>query len=71
MLALSNKWAKRLVTQPESGMGYQNASVLLKNGERFENAVIRGGYIVSVGASANVPFSEEDIEDIKVNPPEN
>ena len=31
MLALSNKWAPILVSQPETGMSYQIASVSLKD----------------------------------------
>ena len=40
MLALSTKWGKKLAAEPETGMGYQVTSVILKGGERFEQVVI-------------------------------
>ena len=48
MIALDKKWAKVLTTQPETGMGYQIASICLKDGRRFERAVIVGGTITSI-----------------------
>jgi hypothetical protein len=67
MLALSNKWAPTLVSQPETGMGYQIASVFLTDGRRFERVVIVGGYITKIGDSADIPFKEEEIERIVVD----
>ena len=46
MLVLSNKWAPILISQPETGMSFQIASIFLKNGSRFDRVVITGGYIV-------------------------
>jgi hypothetical protein len=67
MLALSDRWAPILISQPETGMNYQIASVLLKDGRQFDQVLITGGYITKVGESANVPFREEDIAKIVVN----
>ena len=67
MLALSSKWAPILVSQSETGMNYQIASVLLKNGRRFDHVRISGGYIMKIGESQEVPFEEEEIADIVVN----
>jgi len=36
MIKLSAKWAEELVSSPETGMGYQVAAVVLKNGIRFD-----------------------------------
>jgi hypothetical protein len=66
MLALSNKWAPVLVSQPETGMSYQIASILLHDGRRFDGAVIVGGYITKVGESTDIPFKEEEIANIVV-----
>jgi hypothetical protein len=67
MLALSEKWASTLVPQPETGMGYQIATVTLKDGRRFPNTIIVGGYITKVGNNSDIPFAESDIESIFVN----
>ncbi len=67
MLALSNKWAPILVSQPETGMGYQVASVFLIDGRRFDRVSIVGGFIVKIGDSTNIPFKEAEIENIVVN----
>jgi hypothetical protein len=67
MLTLSNKWAPILVSQPESGMNYQIASVFLKDGRRFDHVVIVGGYITRIGESNDIPFGDEEIDKIVVN----
>jgi hypothetical protein len=66
LLRLPDEWASGLVRQPESGMGYQVATVCLRDGSRVENVVIRGGYIVSVGGATDIPFSVDQIASIKV-----
>ena len=67
MLALSNKWAAILVSQPETGMGYQIVSVFLTDGRRFDHVTIVGGFITKIGESAEIPFEESEIERIVVN----
>ena len=67
MLALSDKWAPVLNDQPETGMGYQITSVFLKDGRRFDDVVITGGMITSVGGASDIPFDEPDIQRIEVN----
>jgi hypothetical protein len=67
MLALSNKWAPLLTGQPETGMGFQIASVYLIDGQRFDRCLIAGGYITKIGESSEIPFKEEEIARIAVN----
>ena len=67
MLALPNKWAPILLAQPETGMGYQIASVFLDDARRFDNVTIVGGYITKVGVSAEIPFNESEIKQIVVS----
>jgi hypothetical protein len=67
MLALSDKWASALVSQPETGMGYQVATVTLKDGRRFPNAVLVGGGITKTGDNPEIPFVESDIESITID----
>ena len=66
MIALDPKWAKVLISQPETGMGYQIATVLLKNGRRIERVMIVGGQITSVNGEPNIPFGGDAIENIVV-----
>lgn len=66
MLQLSEKWAPILLSQPETGMDYQIASVFLRDGRRFDRVMIVGGMITSVDGNRETPFREEEIMDIKV-----
>jgi hypothetical protein len=66
VLALSAKWAARLNEQPETGMGYQVATVLLKDGKRVQGVMIIGGIITKVAGADSIPFVEDDITDIVV-----
>jgi hypothetical protein len=66
VIALSDKWAKVLVPQPETGMGYQIVSVYLKDGRRFDHVVIVGGTISSIKGDSIIPFQESDIDKIVV-----
>lgn len=66
MIKLSEKWAKLLVSKPETGMGYQVVSIILKNGMRYDQVVINSGYITHMRNYDNIPFEEIDIEQIIV-----
>jgi len=66
MITLSTKWAQVLISQAETGMGYQVASVYLRDGRRFEKAIIVGGQITSIGDDPSIPFTESDIAHIVV-----
>jgi hypothetical protein len=66
MLQLSDKWGLKLVSQPETGMGYQVASIILKDGSRFDQALIEAGYITRIRGLKTIPFSEDQIADIVV-----
>jgi hypothetical protein len=47
-------------------MGYQVTSVTLKDGRRFDQVVIVGGYITRIKGIKDIPFSEDEIADIVV-----
>ncbi|HEU5363885.1 MAG TPA: hypothetical protein VFU62_00045 [Hanamia sp.] len=66
MLLLSKKWVPRLLSQGETGMDYQIASILLKDGKKFDQAVIIDGCIAKIRYIDVIPFKEEDIKDIVV-----
>lgn len=65
-LELPEKWAPRLVRQPETGMGYQTASITLRDGRVIEDVLIVGGTIAEVRGCETIPFSADDISDITV-----
>ncbi len=66
MLQLSDKWGPKLVSQPETGMGYQVASIILEDGTRYDQALIEAGYVTRIRGLKIIPFSEEQIADIVV-----
>jgi len=66
MLLLSAKWAPLLTSQPEAGMGWQVATIRLKDGRSFEHVVIQAGTVASIANDPHIPFFEDDIAQIVV-----
>lgn len=66
MIALSQKWADKLLSQPEAGMGFQVVSIMLYNGKRFDRVIVDSGYVTRIKGIEGIPFKEEDIADIIV-----
>jgi hypothetical protein len=67
MIALSSKWGDFLREQPETGMGYWVVSVILRNGRRFDRAVIiDSGHLTQIFGLADIPFEESDIAELVV-----
>jgi hypothetical protein len=66
MMVLSEKWAPKLNAQGETGMGYQIASVMLKDGRQFDRVVIVGGIIGQIKDVEGIPFTEDEIDQIIV-----
>jgi hypothetical protein len=66
MIVLSDTWARSLVAQGEAGIGYQIATIILKDGRRFEQAVIVEGAITQIKDVEGIPFSEDQIDQIVV-----
>ena len=66
MITLSDKWAPKLIAQGETGMGYQIASIVLKDGRRFDRVVIVGGIIGQIKDIEGIPFTEDQIGEIVV-----
>ena len=54
------------MNQPETGMGYQIVSVVLRDGTRYDQVVVDSGYITQIKGFKRIPFSEEDIQEIIV-----
>jgi hypothetical protein len=64
MIALTGKWAAELASKPETGMGYQVVTVVLKNGKRFDQVVVVQGQVSGMRGRKDIPFGEEDIAEI-------
>jgi hypothetical protein len=64
MITLSQKWAKELASKPETGMGYQIVSVVLKDGKRFDQVAVVEGRITELRGRTDIPFAEDDIAEI-------
>lgn len=66
MLFLSSKWANELLSQPETGMGYQIVSVYLRDGRSFHRVRVVQGCISRIDGGTSIPFVEADIDRIVV-----
>jgi hypothetical protein len=66
LIALHARWADQLLSQPETGMGYQMATIQTKDGRVYQGVCIIGGTISSVQGTREIPFREEDIASIIV-----
>ena len=65
-LELPDSWGPRLSNQAETGMGYQTASVTLRDGRIFEDVLIIGGTVAEVRGFEEIPFSVDELSDITV-----
>ena len=66
MIKLSKKWVDVLAAVPETGMGYQIATVILRDGRRFDQVAIVEGCISEIRKVEGVPFDENQIVEIIV-----
>jgi hypothetical protein len=64
MITLSKKWASELVSKPETGMGYQIVSIILKDGRKFDQVAVVEGHITEIRGRKDVPFAEDEIDHI-------
>ena len=62
MKQLSKRWVRRLVTEPETGMGYQDVTFILKNRKRIDATISDCEYILQ----SQQDFNIEDIENVRV-----
>lgn len=64
MIRLSKKWASELASKPETGMGYQVVSIVLKDGRQFNQVAVVDGRITKVRGCKEIPFTEDLISQI-------
>ncbi|MEK7121140.1 MAG: hypothetical protein AAB857_00355, partial [Patescibacteria group bacterium] len=60
-LGLSKKWIDKMKNLPESGMGYQNVTVKLKNGVVLKGIVLNSDILQ---VDNHTIFKNDDIDDI-------
>ena len=65
-MQLSERWAPRLRSQPETGMGHQIVTIQLRDGRTFDDVVVVEGLITKIPGFTGIPFSEPNISDIVV-----
>ncbi len=65
IMSLSEKWSRRLVAMPESGMGYQKVRVRLRNGCEFRNVLVQNAEQLNVPDEAG-NMTEADIQEIEL-----
>jgi len=65
-IALSKAWTTYLSSLPETGMGYQVASVSLTDGRKFDQVVIDSGCVTRIRGYEEIPFAESEIAEIKL-----
>jgi hypothetical protein len=59
------KWKQAVLQLGETGMGYVVVSITLTDGRKFDHAIIDSGYLNRVRGIPDVPFTENDIAEIK------
>ncbi len=63
---LPEEFAKQLLSSPETGMGYQIATVTLNDGRKFERVCIVEGYLASIEGDNYMPFEASEVQSILV-----
>jgi len=66
MIELSQKWTAVLSAKPETGMGFQVVSVVLKDGRRFDQAIVVEGRLTQIRGHDTIPFVEDQIAEVIV-----
>jgi hypothetical protein len=65
-LVLSSNWLEMLQRVHETGMGYQIATIVLRDGTRFEQVAIVDGCITQIRGRPDIPFSDDSIQELVV-----
>ena len=65
-ILLPSRWAKLLRDAPEAGMGYSIATVKTSSGETYDHVVIDSGWVVDVPGYIGIPFTPDEVAEIKV-----
>lgn len=60
------RWSTFLANQPETGMGFWTADVVLTDGRVFQDVVIQSGAITKIRGRDDIPFEGTDVARIVV-----
>lgn len=64
---LPNKWKTYLLTQPETGMGFQVVKIITKDGTEYKNVIITNADTVDGIYDSTMPaLNEQDILQLAV-----
>ncbi len=64
-IKLDKRWTDRLVTWPESGMGYQRVDVTFTDGRELKDVVVVNAELLEAPAE----FTEATVADIRLHRP--
>lgn len=64
MIKLSSKWTSELANKPETGMGYQVVTIVLKDGKKIDQVAVVEGKITEIRGREDIPFTEDQIDQI-------
>ncbi|MGB7282187.1 MAG: hypothetical protein WBE13_07995 [Candidatus Acidiferrum sp.] len=67
LVPIPSGFVDHLKAAGETGIGYQVASVQLRDGRFFEQVVTSEGCIIEVRGYKEIPFSPEDVASVSVN----
>jgi len=59
---LPKRWVRRLITEPETGMGYQEVTFILKNRKKVDATVSDCEHVLH----SQQEFNFEDIENVRI-----
>ena len=63
-IRLDQRWVKRLLSWPETGMGYQRVDVRMADGRELKNAIVLNAELLE----APDDFGDGTIVDIRLHP---
>jgi hypothetical protein len=63
----STRLIQSLISQPESGMGFQVLTVKLRDGTKWHRVVATDGLLTSWSGHWEPPFKEEEISELVVS----
>ena len=67
LVPVPNEAVEQLKKSPETGIGYQVASVKLNDGRIFDQVIASEGCIIEVRGYSEIPFKPEDVQSVTVN----
>jgi hypothetical protein len=65
-MRLSDRWSTFLLTQPETGMGYQVARLTLRDGRQFDGLIVVDGIASGLPPAVEAGLADDDIVEIVV-----